>query len=508
MPKNNASSGCAKTIYTSGCADDSVQRSQSVSWQICYWPRGLKHYEQSTTIDHGHHLKTQAGLTCFQPNRPSLTESPAVTAPIRIVRGKELALTELKRLSQRTGNFSQDDAQERVNSILCSVRERGDQAILDFTERFDGYRPEALAVPEASLEAAWTTLPQDLRDALELAHRRITDFHQRQRPADIAVTGPHGEQLGRRWRPVARAGLYVPGGRAAYPSTVLMNAVPARVAGVKELMICSPGRRDGTVNPAVLAAAHLAGIKTVFAIGGAQAIAAMAYGSESVPSVDVISGPGNLYVTLAKQAVYGLVGIDSLAGPSEVLVIADHSAKTDQVAADLLAQAEHDPMAAAVLITTDPSLGDKIVDELSHQLVNHPRREICEASLRDWGLVVICDDLETCALLSDSFAPEHLELLVERPEPLADRIQNAGAIFLGPWSPEAVGDYLAGPNHTLPTCGAARFSGALSVETFMRHTSLIGFNRAALEATGSAVQELASSEGLHSHAESVRRRLS
>ena len=432
---------------------------------------------------------------------------PAV-APLRIVRDPEQAQTELQRLSSRTAQTQQSEARERVDAILAAVRDRGDAAIADFTEQFDGFRPLPMAVPQEELEQAWTTLPTNLRDALELAHRRITDFHQRQRPADLAVTGPHGEQLGRRWRPVQRAGLYVPGGRAAYPSTVLMNAVPARVAGVKDVVICSPAGRSGAVNPVVLAAAHLAGVKTVFRLGGAQAVAAMAYGSDSVPKVDVISGPGNLYVTLAKQAVYGQVAIDSLAGPSEVLVIADHSAKPDQVAADLLAQAEHDPLAAAVLITTDPALADGINAAVAEQLANHPRQEICEAALRDWGLVVVCDDLESCARLSDSFAPEHLELLVERPEPLADRIQNAGAIFLGPWSPEAVGDYLAGPNHTLPTCGAARFSGALSVETFMRHTSLIGFNRAALEATGSAVQELATSEGLHSHAESVRRRLS
>ena len=432
---------------------------------------------------------------------------PAV-APLRIVRDLDRAQTELKRLSSRTTQNQQGEARERVEAILAAVRDRGDAAIADYTERFDGFRPEPMAVSPEALEQAWTSLPTNLRDALELAHRRITDFHQRQRPADLAVTGPHGEQLGRRWRPVERAGLYVPGGRAAYPSTVLMNAVPARVAGVKDVVICSPAGRDGAVNPVVLAAAHLAGVKTVFRLGGAQAVAAMAYGSESVPKVDVISGPGNLYVTLAKQAVYGQVAIDSLAGPSEVLVIADHSAKPDQVAADLLAQAEHDPLAAAVLITTDPALADGINAAVAEQLADHPRQEICEAALRDWGLVVVCDDLESCARLSDSFAPEHLELLVERPEPLADRIENAGAIFLGPWSPEAVGDYLAGPNHTLPTCGAARFSGALSVETFMRHTSLIGFNRAALEATGSAVQELATSEGLHSHAESVRRRLS
>ena len=437
-----------------------------------------------------------------------MPESPPAIALLRIVRDEAEAVEELRRLSGRTGNAEQRQARDRVDAILSAVRERGDAAIQEFTQRFDGFRPDSIAVPLQELETASATLPVNLRDALDLAHRRITDFHQRQRPADLSVIGPHGEQIGRRWRPVERAGLYIPGGRAAYPSTVLMNAVPARVAGVSEMVICSPPGRDGTICPVVLAAAHLAGVKTVFRIGGAQAIAAMAYGSESVPAVDVISGPGNLYVTLAKQAVYGQVGIDSLAGPSEVLVIADQSARPDQVAADLLAQAEHDPLASAVLITTSPALAERIDEELVQQLENHPRRDICEASLRDWGLVVVCDDLETCARLSDSFAPEHLELLVERPEPLADRIKHAGAIFLGPWSPEAVGDYLAGPNHTLPTCRSARFSGALSVETFMRHTSMIAFNRSALEATGSAIQELAGSEGLHSHAESVRRRLS
>ena len=427
--------------------------------------------------------------------------------PLRQVRDPETAEHELRRLTSRTTSDQQADARARVDRILEDVRRRGDAAVQEFTERFDGFRPEPIAVPADRLEQAWRELPLDLRDALELACRRIQEFHQRQRPTDISMQGPHGEQLGRRWRPVQRAGLYVPGGRAAYPSTVLMNAVPARVAGVEEIVICSPAGSEGSVSPVVLGAAHLAGVSRVMRIGGAQAIAAMAFGTDSVPKVDVISGPGNLYVTLAKQAVYGQVGIDSLAGPSEVLVIADQSANPAMVAADLLAQAEHDPLAAAVLITTDAGLADSIGAAVSRQLLNHPRREICEASLRDWGLVILCEDLETCAQLSDSFAPEHLELLVERPEPLAERIRNAGAIFLGPWSPEAVGDYLAGPNHTLPTCGAARFSGALSVETFMRHSSMIGFNRAALEATGSAVQQLAGSEGLHSHAESVRLRL-
>jgi histidinol dehydrogenase len=437
-----------------------------------------------------------------------LSESRSLAFPLRCVRDVQQAEAELQRLTRRTKSGQQKEVQERVESILTAVRERGDAALCEFTERFDGFRPDPVAVPQQQLEQAWKDLPDNLRDALELAHRRISEFHQRQRPQDIRMQGAHGEQLGRRWRPVQRAGLYVPGGRAAYPSTVLMNAVPARVAGVDQVVICSPAGADGQVNPVVLAAAYLAGVHTVMRLGGAQAIAAMAFGTESVPKVDVISGPGNIYVTLAKQAVYGQVGIDSLAGPSEVLVIADHTAKPEQVAADLLAQAEHDPLASSVLITTSHQLADVIGTTISEQLETHPRRDICEASLRDWGLVVVCDDLETCAQLSDSFAPEHLELLVERPEALADRIQHAGAIFLGPWSPEAVGDYLAGPNHTLPTCAAARFSGALSVETFMRHSSMIQFNRAALEATASAVCELAESEGLHSHAESVRKRLS
>ncbi len=437
-----------------------------------------------------------------------MPESRPAPFPLRVLQDPEQARQELARVASRNVSSSQQQARSLVDGILEDVRQRGDAAVAEYTERFDRFRPVPIAVPKDDLGRAWQELPENLRDALDLAHRRIQEFHQRQRPQDIAVTGVHGEKLGRRWRPVERAGLYVPGGRAAYPSTVLMNAVPAKVAGVNDIVICSPAGPDGQVNQVVLAAAHLSGVRTVMRIGGAQAVAAMAYGTESVPKVDVISGPGNLYVTLAKQAVYGQVGIDSLAGPSEVLVIADQSAVPSQVAADLLAQAEHDPLAAAVLITTNAALAETIGDEIARQLEGHPRREICEASLGNWGLVVVCDDLETCARLSDGFAPEHLELLVERPEPLADRIHHAGAIFLGPWSPEAVGDYLAGPNHTLPTCGAARFSGALSVETFMRHTSLIGFNKAALEATASAVQELAVSEGLHSHADSVRRRLS
>ncbi len=435
------------------------------------------------------------------------TGADAPVPAIELLRDPAQARDRLEAIAGRTGGDRLRQEEQRVAEILEQVRCQGDQALLELSERFDGVRPDPLRVPSEQLRQAWESTTPSLQAALQLAHGRILAFHRQQLPADLAITGPYGEGLGRRWRPVERAGLYVPGGRAAYPSTVLMNAVPATVAGVERLVMVTPPGPGGQPNPIVLAAAHLAGVREVYQVGGAQAIAALAFGTESIPRVDVISGPGNLWVTLAKKAVYGRVGIDSLAGPSEVLVIADHSARADQVAADLMAQAEHDPLAAAILITTDEALAAAVPRAIAAQLEHHPRAEITRKALEDWGLIVVCDDLITAAGLSDRFAPEHLELLVEDPEPLAERIRHAGAIFLGPWSPEAVGDYLAGPNHTLPTSGSARFAGALSVETFLRHTSLIRFNQAALEATGPAVIELAESEGLHSHAESVRRRL-
>lgn len=421
--------------------------------------------------------------------------------------GSNAAADRLATIAERTSGGRLREEMVRVEEILSRVQAEGDAALMELTERFDGVRPDPLRIPPQRLADAWQATPASLQDALRLAHQRILAFHQHQLPTDLAVTGPHGELLGRRWRPVQRAGLYVPGGRASYPSTVLMNAVPARVAGVQRLVMVTPPGPGGEPHETVLAAAHLAGVEEVYRVGGAQAIGALAFGTATIPRVDVISGPGNLYVTLAKKSVYGRVAIDSLAGPSEVLVIADHSARADQVAADLLAQAEHDPLAAAILLTTSPELAAAMPAALEAQLENHPRAEITRTALNDWGLIVLCDSLGRAAQLSDCFAPEHLELLVEDPEILAEQIQHAGAIFMGPYTPEAVGDYLAGPNHTLPTAGTARFAGALSVETFMRHTSLIRFNREALEATGSAVITLAESEGLHSHAESVKRRL-
>ncbi len=432
-------------------------------------------------------------------NRP-----PQKASLINCLLSDEGAETELERIASRTDQASQKEVIEKVHEIIQNVRLQGDQALISYTKQFDGFIPKPLSIEEETLKKAWINTSPDLRSALELAHRRIYDFHQRQLPKDLTVKGAHGETVGRRWRPVEKAGIYIPGGRAAYPSSVLMNSIPAKVAGVEKIVMSSPAGPDGNINQTVMAAAYLSGIKKIFRVGGAQAIAAMAFGTSSIPKVDVITGPGNLYVTLAKKAVYGQVGIDSLAGPSEVLIIADHTAQIEQVATDLLAQAEHDPLASAILLTTNHQLAKDLPEQIDKQLVSHPRRDICKSSLTQWGLVVVCESLEKCAVLSDIFAPEHLELLVERPQRLADRIKHAGAIFLGPWTPEAVGDYLAGPNHTLPTSGTARFSGALSVETFLQNTSIIEFNKTALEATGAAVMQLAKSEGLHSHGESIR----
>ncbi len=413
----------------------------------------------------------------------------------------------LRQIAARLDSNRQHTRQ--VETILAAVRDQGDAALLDFTARFDGQRfaPQELMVPPEAVAKALVSLPSELRLALETAHGRIEAFHRQQRPPDIDMTGPYGERLQRRWRPMARAGLYIPGGRAAYPSTVLMNAVPARVAGVEQVVMVTPPSKDGSVNPVVLAAAAMAGVDRIYRVGGAQAIAALAYGTETIPAVDVITGPGNVYVTMAKKAVYGVVAIDALAGPSEVLVIADETASPALVAADLLAQAEHDPLAAAIVLTTSDHLLSQLPSCLAQQLEEHPNPATSTRSLRDWGLAAKVSTLAEAVELTNEFAPEHLELLVAQPDALLPGIRHAGAVFVGSETPEAVGDYLAGPNHTLPTSGTARFAGALGVETFMTNMSLIHYTRQALAATGQQVMAMAASEGLHSHGESVRRRL-
>lgn len=396
-----------------------------------------------------------------------------------------------------------------VRTILKRVRQEGDAALLDYTKEFDGQTLTAsqLRVSGSELDAAYQQIPKQLLDAIQLAVKQVEAFHRQRVPKSWVNFGKDGVVLGKRYTAVDRAGIYVPGGRGAYPSTAIMNAVPAKVAGVEGLVMVTPPGADLRVDPAVLVAAQEAGVHEIYRVGGAQAIAALAYGSETIAPVDVITGPGNLYVTLAKKMVFGTVGIDSLAGPSEVLVIADHHANPSHLAADLLAQAEHDPMAAAILLTPDSALARQVVAAVEEQLSDHPRRLWTEKAIAHYGLVVVVDSLEEAADLSNQFAPEHLELEILEPWELVPQIRHAGAIFLGYSTPEAVGDYLAGPNHTLPTSGAARYASALGVETFMKHSSLIEYSPSALQSMSAAIQTLADAEGLHSHRESVRLRI-
>jgi histidinol dehydrogenase len=428
---------------------------------------------------------------------------------LRIITQQTEARQELQRIGSRINDDAIVHKEATVSEIVQTVKRQGDKALIHYTAEFDGQTltVDRLRVSGAELDAAYQQVSQELLQAIELAAQNIEDFHRQRVPKSWVTFGDLDVVLGKRYTPVDRAGIYVPGGRASYPSTVLMNAIPAKVAGVPQIVMMTPPGADPTLNPAVLVAAQVAGIEEIYRIGGAQSIAALAYGTETIPKVDVITGPGNIYVTLAKKLVYGTVGIDSLAGPSEVLIIADRSANATHVAADLLAQAEHDPMAAAILITTDPALAIAVRDAVENQLEHHPRKLLTEKSIAHYGLIVVVEDLDIAAELSDRFAPEHLELNVVDPWALLDRIRHAGAIFLGDSTPEAVGDYLAGPNHTLPTCGAARYASALGVETFMKHSSLIQYSPAALNKVGNAIQALTQAEGLFSHGESVRLRL-
>jgi histidinol dehydrogenase len=349
-------------------------------------------------------------------------------------------------------------------------------------------------------------VPSDERAALELAADRIRAYHDRQRPADAEWTDAQGARLGWRWTPVSAAGLYVPGGLASYPSSVLMNAIPAQVAGVQRLVMCAP-TPDGRANPLVLLAARLAGVDTVYRIGGAQAVAAMAYGTQTIAPVDKITGPGNAYVAAAKRRVFGRVGIDMIAGPSEILVVADGDNDPDWIALDLLSQAEHDESAQSILITTDAGLAAGVASAVEARLTTLDRRAIAGASWRDYGAIITVRDLTEAAALTDRIAPEHLELCVADPAALAARIQHAGAIFLGRWTPEAIGDYIGGPNHVLPTARSARFSSGLSVLDFMKRTTLAQMTPAALASIGPAAETLARSESLQAHGLSVRARL-
>jgi len=400
------------------------------------------------------------------------------------------------------------DVDEIVADIIADVRERGDAALIELTARFDrlDLTADRLAIERDEIASATATVPEDARAVLSLAADRIRAYHTRQMPDDAQWTDDTGAWLGWRWGPVSSAGLYVPGGLASYPSSVLMNAIPAKVAGVRRLAVTVP-TPGGVVNPLVLLAAEIAGVDEIYQVGGAQAIAALAYGTETIAPVDKITGPGNAYVAAAKRRVFGKVGIDMVAGPSEILVIADRDNNPDWIALDLMSQAEHDESAQAILITDNAEFGRSVAAAVAKRLATLDRRVIAGASWRDFGAVITVRDLGEAAALSNRLAPEHLELCVAAPEALAKDCIHAGAIFLGQWTPEAIGDYVGGPNHVLPTARSARFSSGLSVMDFLKRTTLARMSPEGLRAIGPAAERLALSESLEAHGLSVRARL-
>ena len=393
-----------------------------------------------------------------------------------------------------------------VKDIIAAVRTDGDKALYEFAEKFDGVSLDSLEVPAQELATAADRVSPEYAAMLRRAAENIRRFHAMQLREGFTLRRADGTVLGQRISPVERAGIYVPGGTASYPSTVLMNAVPAAVAGVKEIIMVTPPDKTGGIKKEVLAAAAIAGVTRVFKIGGAGAIAALAFGTESVPRVDKITGPGNIYVALAKKLVFGAVGVDMIAGPSEILIVADNTADADTVAADMLSQAEHDRLASAVLVTDDRALADAVADSIERQLAELPRREIARAAIDNCGKIIVTDSIEKAVEVSNRIAPEHLELCVKDPEALFDKVTNAGSVFLGHNTPEAAGDYYAGANHTLPTGGSARFSSALSVDDFLRKTQFISYSRDGIDAAINDIVMFAESEGLSAHARSAARR--
>ena len=407
------------------------------------------------------------------------------------------------------GEETGKEVESTVLEIIAAIRSRGDAALLDYTRRFDRLEIDApgLLVAEAEINRAFAQADEDAVATLRLAVERVTRFHEKQKQKSWLDTEEDGILLGQKVTPLERVGIYVPGGKASYPSSVIMNAVPARVAGVSEIIMVVP-TPGGEINPYVLVAARLAGVDRIFRVGGAQAIAALAYGTETIPRVDKITGPGNIYVATAKKLVFGQVGIDMIAGPSEILVVNDGSGNPAHIAADLLSQAEHDELASAMLLTTDRSFGEAVAAEVERQLAVLPRAGIARRSWDDYGVIIIAGSLAEAISFSNRLAPEHLELAVTNPFEILPAIRNAGAIFLGHFTPESAGDYLAGPNHTLPTGGTARFFSPLSVDDFVKKSSLIYFSEGALRRLGGDIVRLAGLEGLGAHAESVNIRVS
>lgn len=421
---------------------------------------------------------------------------------MRIFNASEL--TDADVLNRRIDDYT--EYEPAVKEIIARVRAEGDAALRYYADKFDGGAPASLELGEEEKKAALARVSDDYKAMLERAAANITEFHKKQAREGFTYTRPDGTVLGQKFTPVAKAGIYIPGGTASYPSTVLMNAIPAKVAGVGEIIMATPPARGGKVRDEIVAAAEIAGVDRIFLIGGAGAIAALAFGTESVPRVDKITGPGNIYVALAKKAVFGTVGIDMVAGPSEILVIADDSADAPTVAADLLSQAEHDRLASAVLVTTSGTLARAVAQEVERQLALLPREEIARASVDNCGKIIVTDSLDEAVRISNAIAPEHLELCVKEPFALFEKVTAAGSVFLGHSTPEAAGDYYAGPNHTLPTGGSARFSSPLSVDDFVKKTSFVCYDKDAFVNAIDDIVTFAESEGLTAHARSAEAR--
>lgn len=409
----------------------------------------------------------------------------------------------IAQLKARSGETSKK-VTESVTEIIEAVRLEGDAALDRYTKLFDGSLPERLEVTKEEMEAAVNSVAPEFLTAVKNAAERIKDFHARQKQQSWLTTKENGVILGQRIRGLKRVGLYVPGGTAAYPSSVLMNAIPAKIAGVEELIMVTPPMKNGGANPHILTAAYIAGVDRVFLAGGAQAVAALAYGTGRVPKVDKIVGPGNIYVATAKKLLYGVVDIDMIAGPSEILIVADDSAQPEFLAADLMSQAEHDVLASAILLTNSEKIASETVETLKRQVEDMPRKDIIKTSLKDYGAIIVCQNLSEAVDFANELAPEHLEMCVENPMEYIGRMDNAGSVFLGNYSPEPLGDYYAGPNHVLPTGGTARFFSPLSVDSFVKKSSFIYYTESALSQDKDDVITLAEAEGLGAHANSIK----
>ena len=408
----------------------------------------------------------------------------------------------LAKLGERSRNTNKD-VTETVSEIINNVMMNGDKAVREYTVKFDGKAPDAFEVPKEELTALTAECDPEFIATLKKAADNIRSFHERQKQQSWLTTKDNGVIMGQRIRGLKRVGLYVPGGTAAYPSSVLMNAIPAKIAGVSELIMVTPPGKDGKPNPDIMAAAAIAGVDRVFLMGGAQAVAALAYGTESVPKVDKIVGPGNIFVATAKKLLYGTVDIDMIAGPSEILVLADESANPKFLAADLMSQAEHDKLASAILITTSDKLAEDTTKEIYRQVEELSRKDIIEYSLDNYGVIIVCDTMERAIELANELAPEHLEVCCENPMEYVGKLDNAGSVFLGNYSPEPLGDYFAGPNHVLPTSGTARFFSPLSVDTFVKKSSFIYYTEDALQNDSDDIIRFANTEGLTAHANSI-----